>query len=119
MFKFEGGDVGAADNLVVGIHVAGRAVGLGVFDLIKEPGGSAGMEGFGGNEVWYEIRTSISRKFSGGPYISSKLCWRVSGMMVCILRFCSRAEPVGMDGGMELSCDDGGCSGENYAILLS
>src|SRR5436190_15422409 len=24
-------------------------------------------------------RTSISRKFSGGPYISSKDCWRASG----------------------------------------
>lgn len=27
--------------------------------------------------------TSISRKFSGGPYISSKVCWRDSGI-ACI-----------------------------------
>lgn len=31
-----------------------------------------------------ERRTSISRKFSGGPYISSKLCWRASGI-ACML----------------------------------
>ena len=34
MFELEGGDVGAADDFVVGIHGAGGAVGLGVFDLL-------------------------------------------------------------------------------------
>jgi hypothetical protein len=34
--------------------------------------------------------TSISRKFSGGPYISSKDCCRVSGMD-CIIGLCSLA----------------------------
>lgn len=33
MFELEGGDVGAADYFVAGVHGAGRAVRLGVFDL--------------------------------------------------------------------------------------
>ena len=33
VFEFEGGDVGAADDFVGGVHVAGCAVGLGVFYL--------------------------------------------------------------------------------------
>ena len=33
VFELEGGDVGAADNLVGGVHLAGCAVGLGVLDL--------------------------------------------------------------------------------------
>ena len=34
--------------------------------------------------------TSISRKFSGGPYSSSKDCWRASGMdcIVTLVRMC-------------------------------
>lgn len=34
MLEFEGGDVGATDDLVGGVHVAGCAVGLGVADLV-------------------------------------------------------------------------------------
>ena len=34
VLQLEGGDVGAADDLVVRVHAAGRAVGLGVLDLI-------------------------------------------------------------------------------------
>lgn len=33
VFESEGGDVGAADDLVIGVHVAVGAVCLGVFDL--------------------------------------------------------------------------------------
>jgi hypothetical protein len=36
VFQFEGGDVCAADQLVGGVHVAGRAVGLGVADLFGD-----------------------------------------------------------------------------------
>ena len=32
-FELEGGDVGAGDDLVVGVHVSTKAVGLGVSDL--------------------------------------------------------------------------------------
>ena len=35
-------------------------------------------------------RTSISRKFSGGPYISSKLCWRASGMACMVMGLLKR-----------------------------
>lgn len=33
MSELEGGDVGAADDLVVGVHAAAHAVGSGVLDL--------------------------------------------------------------------------------------
>ncbi len=36
VLKFEGGDVGAADYFVIGVHFAAEAVGLGVFDLRVE-----------------------------------------------------------------------------------
>lgn len=35
VFELEGGDVGPADDLVVGVHVARRAVGLGILYLEK------------------------------------------------------------------------------------
>ena len=82
MPEFEGGDVGACVDFVGGVHVAWRgAVGLGVLDL----GGGVSIWGMGGFAVRGRILTSISRKFSGGPYISSKVCWRDSGID-CILR---------------------------------
>lgn len=66
--QFEGGDVGSADDFVVGVHVARGAVSLWVFDLVagkvsigdgeNSGEGSYGKKGEG---------TSISRKFSGGP----------------------------------------------------
>lgn len=34
MLELEGGDVGTADDLVVGVHGTRCAVGLGVFDLV-------------------------------------------------------------------------------------
>lgn len=39
MLELEGGDVGPADDFVVGVHVAVGAVGLGVFDLEGGEGG--------------------------------------------------------------------------------
>lgn len=35
VLQFEGGDVGSADDLVGGVHVAGCAVGLGIADLVR------------------------------------------------------------------------------------
>lgn len=35
-FEFEGGDIGAGDNLVVGVHVPAEAMGLRVSDLKRK-----------------------------------------------------------------------------------
>ena len=71
--QFEGGDVGARVDLVGGVHAAGGgAVGLGVFDLVvvEVLVGRGRLElrrGREGRMMSEERRTSISRKFSGGP----------------------------------------------------
>lgn len=44
VLELEGGDVGPADDLVVGVHMAVSAVGLGVFDL---KGGKGGFSDWG------------------------------------------------------------------------
>lgn len=54
----------------------------GIFNLMEWKICQLGSERNERNQ--YEEPTSISRKFSGGPYISSKLCWRASGI-ACIL----------------------------------
>lgn len=58
-----------ADDFVVGVHLAAESVGLRVFDLRwRQPHeraqAAAGVEAEGGRR---DVRTSISRKFSGGP----------------------------------------------------
>lgn len=64
VFELEGGDVGAADDFVVGVHAARGAVGLRILDLwVWREVLVIGGEGCGGG--WGS--TSISRKFSGGP----------------------------------------------------
>jgi hypothetical protein len=75
--QLEGRDVGPAEDLVVGVHATAHAVGTGIFDLRREGlvggwwgGEVGGWEGrFGGRvlERGRSGRTSISRKFSGGP----------------------------------------------------
>ena len=70
-----------------------------------------GAIGAGGGEL-----TSISRKFSGGPYISSKLCWRASGI-ACMMEARGGEHDVGEsgsdEGGAQVAAriiDDGGSS---------
>jgi hypothetical protein len=92
--QFEGGDVGAGVDFVGGIHAAlGGAVGLGILYLWKRDKGVSRVGlvfvGVGEGFSWKDDRggecTSISRKFSGGPYISSKVWERDSGID-CILK---------------------------------
>ena len=56
-------------------------MGLGILHLV----GGISFSGVRGFAMRNRVHTSISRKFSGGPYISSKVCWRDSGID-CILR---------------------------------
>lgn len=44
MFELEGGDVSAADDLVVRVHVPVGAVRLGVFDLLGRGGAGVSEE---------------------------------------------------------------------------
>lgn len=59
MAQLESGDVCSANNFVVGVHVAAHAVGAWILDLV---GVSLALF-----SAWPGGRTSISRKFSGGP----------------------------------------------------
>lgn len=76
--EFEGGDVGAANDLVVCVHVAAHAMSAGVLDLGRESGGVGGRRRGTQKKAREQERrtsssdqedrlTSISRKFSGGP----------------------------------------------------
>lgn len=47
VFQFEGGDVGSANELVGGVHVARGAMGLGVADLVVVSMGDHMEEGSG------------------------------------------------------------------------
>ena len=104
MTEFEGGDVGSAYDLVVCVHVSSHAVGLGISYLggglvrvgVEMDGGMGGRVVLPLSEIAVAARrdelTSISKKFSGGPYISSKLCWRESGIacMIAVRRWIAR-----------------------------
>lgn len=68
MFELESGDVGSADDFIVRVHAARRAMCLRVLDLSGwQALAEAGWWGDGGGGGQEEVRTSISRKFSGGP----------------------------------------------------
>lgn len=73
VLQLEGGDVGPADDLVVGVHAPRRAVRLRVLDLRGRGRGEESVSGArrrgGGRGCLGGMGrfTSISRKFSGGP----------------------------------------------------
>lgn len=112
--ELEGGDVGAHDDFVRCVHATADA-STGVSMALCRPGashvpcvmgfltcardkceqGCRALEGKGAPDQ----PTSISRKFSGGPYSSSKLCDRASGSD-CIVGVYVKVERLDGEGGL-------------------